>query len=69
MRREAESYRAADTRHKIQLGGLVIKAGLGDQDRAFILGLLLDGMERASDPEIRARMKFKGQREFPNDPV
>ena len=67
MARQAHTSRAADTRHKIQLGGLVIKAGLGEEDRAFILGLLLYGLEKASDPEVRARMRFKGQREFPND--
>ena len=67
MARESQTARAADTRHKIQLGGLVIKAGMGDEDRAFILGLLLYGLEKASDPELRARMRFKGQREFPND--
>jgi Conjugal transfer protein TraD len=36
--------RKADTRRKIQLGGLVIVAGLGDRDAMEILGVLLLGM-------------------------
>src|SRR5271168_1915116 len=40
MRRVADADRRLDTRHKIQLGGLVIKAGLGDEESAVILGLL-----------------------------
>jgi hypothetical protein len=42
--------RKEDTRHKIELGGLVVKAGLGELDRAVILGILL---------EARARMEGK----------
>jgi hypothetical protein len=38
--------RKEDTRHKIELGGLVIKAGLGELDRAVILGILLDAKAR-----------------------
>ncbi len=33
--------RKEDTRNKIQLGGLVIKAGMGDEDKAVVLGALL----------------------------
>ena len=33
--------RRRDTREKIALGGLVVKAGLRSADRAFILGALL----------------------------
>jgi hypothetical protein len=38
--------RKEDTRHKIELGGLVIKAGLAGLDRAVILGILLDARTR-----------------------
>lgn len=38
--------RKEDTRHKIELGGLIIKAGLGELDRAVILGILLDAKAR-----------------------
>ncbi|HHU0052990.1 TPA: conjugal transfer protein TraD, partial [Legionella pneumophila] len=32
--------RRADTRHKIELGGLVVKSGMGNFDKAIILGAL-----------------------------
>ncbi|HAU2264226.1 TPA: conjugal transfer protein TraD [Legionella pneumophila] len=32
--------RRADTRHKIELGGLVIKSGMNNFDKAIILGAL-----------------------------
>ena len=35
-------HRKQDTREKIQLGGLVVKAGLRDEDKAIILGALLE---------------------------
>jgi len=40
MRRVADAERRLDTRHKIQLGGLVIKAGLDGEAPAVILGIL-----------------------------
>ena len=40
MQRVADADRRLDTRRKIQLGGLVIKAGLADEEPAVILGLL-----------------------------
>ncbi|EJZ9309670.1 conjugal transfer protein TraD [Escherichia coli] len=46
LARAREAERKADTRHKIQLGGLVIKAGLGEADEAVILGALLDAVTR-----------------------
>lgn len=52
--------RRAQTRIKIQLGGLVIKAGLEAAPKALILGILLDGLQRSSDPEARARLSAQG---------
>ena len=43
-------HRKADTRHKIQLGGLVIKAGLGQIDAMALLGLLVTHRDAARDP-------------------
>ena len=40
MQRAADAERRRDTRRKIQLGGLVIKAGLAEEEPAVILGLL-----------------------------
>ena len=45
--------RKLDTRHKIQLGGLVIKAGLGDEESAVILGLLTAAKRVLSSPSCR----------------
>ena len=40
MQRVVDAERRLDTRRKIQLGGLVIKAGLEGEETAVILGLL-----------------------------
>ena len=67
MRRVADSDRRLDTRHKIQLGGLVIKAGLADEEPAVILGLLtaakrvLSGQHAA---DSRRRWKELGDKAF-----
>jgi conjugative transfer protein TraD len=59
--------RKLDTRRKIQFGGLVIKAGLGAEDLAVILGMLmvaarvLSGQNAA---EARRRWKEIGERAF-----
>ena len=34
--------RKKDTREKITLGGLIVKAGLREADRAFLLGVLIN---------------------------
>ncbi|MGN7126810.1 conjugal transfer protein TraD [Methylorubrum thiocyanatum] len=56
--------RRRDAHLKIQLGGLIIKAGLGDMPRDQLLGLLLDGRERARDPDTAERFAQRGAREF-----
>lgn len=43
--------RKADTRYKIQLGGLVIKSGLHILSKAEILGLLIEAKEKLSEEE------------------
>ena len=43
--------RAADTRHKIQLGGLVIKAGLDDLASNEMLGALLEIKDMIEGPD------------------
>lgn len=45
--------RKQDTRKKIQMGGLVIKAGLGflhDDDKAILLGILVDAAGKLNSP-------------------
>ncbi|WP_430912232.1 conjugal transfer protein TraD [Methylobacterium sp. sgz302541] len=62
--RERTDERRADAHLKIQLGGLIIKAGLGDMPRDQLLGLLLDGRERVRDPEIAEQFARRGAKEF-----
>ena len=70
MRRNALKERKADIRNKIQLGGLVIKAGLDDEASAVILGALVEAMAAlAGDDAELARRRFHriGDRTFKED--
>jgi hypothetical protein len=61
----AEAARKADTYRKIQLGGLVSKAGWGDADKAILLGALLDARARVlANPAEVERFKALGDTEF-----
>jgi len=65
--RVRDQLRKQDTRHKIELGGLVMKAGLGEEESAVILGILLDGIRAMNGPNgvaIRERFKNSGVRSF-----
>ena len=53
--------RKADTRHKIQLGGLVIKAGLGHIDAMALLGLLVMHGDAARDPGEQQHLREVGR--------
>jgi hypothetical protein len=59
-----DQARRADAYRKITLGGLVIKAGLGDVDAATLLGLLVDGATRLADPQEAARLHQIGDATF-----
>ena len=63
------------TRHLIELGGLVVKAGIieltGD-DRATILGALLwiaDKLRSGQDEQARALWSAKGKQSFETGPT
>jgi hypothetical protein len=61
------SIRTTDTRRKIQLGGLVVKAGLVAETDAVILGLLTFAATGLSGPEsnlVRARFSAAGDAAF-----
>lgn len=61
--------RKKDTREKIQLGGLIAKAGLRYETRALLLGLLIDGASRINGDETeRSRLMAIGEKAFANDP-
>jgi hypothetical protein len=61
------------TRHLIELGGLVMKAGLvelADDDRAVILGLLVDAAAKLHRPDREqtlALWRRRGLRAFSDD--
>ncbi|MBB4576883.1 MULTISPECIES: type IV conjugative transfer system coupling protein TraD [Rhizobium] len=62
MRRSTTSdARKKDTREKIELGGLIVKAGLRDEKRALLLGLLIDAAARLKeDAQERSRLAVIG---------
>jgi hypothetical protein len=67
MRRVADAERRLDTRHKIQLGGLIIKAGLGNEEPAVILGILTAAKRVLSSQnaaDSRRRWKEIGDKAF-----
>ena len=70
MRQSSQSEaRRKDTREKIQLGGLIVKAGLRYEKRALLLGLLIDGASRiAADEAERERLTAIGAEAFSSDP-
>jgi hypothetical protein len=60
--------RRKDTREKIQLGGLIAKAGLRYEKRALLFGLLIDGAGRIrSDEAERARLMAIGEGAFSDE--
>lgn len=56
--------RKLDTRAKIELGGLVVKAGLRNADRAFLLGVLLEASELRDGSPDHARLLKRGREQF-----
>lgn len=66
MRRsDVSDARKKDTREKIELGGLIVKAGLRYEKRALLLGLLVDAADRMrADVAERERLTAIGARAF-----
>jgi hypothetical protein len=60
--------RKKDTREKIELGGLIVKAGLRYEKRSLLLGLLLEGAMRLKANEAeRVRLTAIGAEAFGRD--
>ncbi|NKN39078.1 type IV conjugative transfer system coupling protein TraD [Agrobacterium sp. a22-2] len=60
--------RKKDTREKIELGGLIVKAGLRYEKRALLLGLLIEAGKRIKGDEAeRLRLTALGAEAFGND--
>ncbi|WP_371349344.1 type IV conjugative transfer system coupling protein TraD [Ancylobacter sp. IITR112] len=67
-RSSSSDARKKDTREKIELGGLIVKAGLRYEKRAVLLGLLVDGHRRiGEDDGERARLSAIGAEAFGRD--
>ena len=59
--------RKQDTRRKIELGGLVIKANLHGHSKATILGALLDIKEQLNtNKDVKRLFELKGEKAFLN---
>lgn len=69
MRRSMSSEaRKKDTREKIELGGLIVKAGLRYEKRALLLGLLIDASTRLlNDEPEQSRLAAIGAEAFRRD--
>lgn len=59
--------RKKDAREKIQLGGLIVKAGLRETDKAILLGILMDASNRLGDMNERDRWRAIGKAAFKDD--
>lgn len=60
--------RKKDTREKIELGGLIVKAGLRYERRAVIFGALIElSQQLKADGDERARLTMIGAAAFGND--
>ena len=66
---QSSEARKKDTREKIALGGLVVKAGLRYESRALLLGLLIEAQTQLDSNETeRARLLAIGADAFGHDP-
>ena len=64
----ATEARKKDTREKIELGGLIVKAGLRYEKRSLLLGLLIDAAKRIrGDETVKARLAAIGAEAFGHD--
>jgi hypothetical protein len=60
--------RKKDTREKIALGGLIVKAGLRYEKRAVLLGALMELRQRLErQPNERERLSAIGAKAFDNE--
>lgn len=67
-RTRTSDSRKKDTREKIELGGLIVKAGLRYEKRALLLGVLLDAARRIKGDEgEQSRLTAIGVEAFGND--
>jgi Conjugal transfer protein TraD len=56
--------RRKDAREKIALGGLIVKAGLRDANKAFLLGVLTEAARHPSGSSEHTRLEKLGKTAF-----
>ena len=56
--------RRKDARDKIALGGLIVKAGLRDASKAFLLGVLVEAATRPPGSSEHTRLEKLGKTAF-----
>ena len=56
--------RRKDARDKIALGGLIVKAGLRDANKAFLLGVLVEAATRPPGSNEHTRLEKLGKTAF-----
>ncbi|MCW8060476.1 conjugal transfer protein TraD [Agrobacterium tumefaciens] len=61
--------RRKDIREKIALGGLIVRAGLREADRAYLLGVLLEAATVAAGSGEHERLKTAGALAFRDAPA
>jgi len=61
VRTEKVADRRKDAREKIELGGLLVKAGLRNADKAFLYGMILEGSEALNDANEKKRLTALGR--------
>jgi hypothetical protein len=67
-RTSTSDARKKDTREKIELGGLIVKAGLRYEKRALLLGAFVDLSRRLNtEPGERERLTAIGAEAFGDD--
>lgn len=59
--------RKKDARDTVALGGLVVRAGLRQADRAFLLGVLLEAAAIPAGSPEHDRLSAKGGKAFQRD--
>lgn len=62
--RQKTMERKLDTREKIQLGGLIVKVGLRDEDKDALLGGLIELAKALQNTNERTRLAALGKKEF-----
>lgn len=67
QRRTISESRKRDAREKIELGGLVVKAGLREADQAVVLGAMIELSKHSNNQSEWSRLRAIGRAAFIRD--